>query len=50
MEMSMGPTLSEKKVQKELTNFTSCTGLKNGRIIISPGIRSGVSMRLERQQ
>ena len=27
-----------------LTNFTSCAGINNGAIILSPGMRSGVSM------
>jgi hypothetical protein len=35
---------SEKKVLKGLTNFTSCAGLNNDAFILSPGMRSGVSM------
>jgi hypothetical protein len=35
---------SEKNVFRGLTNFTSCAGLNNGAIILSPGVRSGISM------
>jgi hypothetical protein len=33
-----------KKVLRGLINFTSCAGINNGAIILSPGMRSGVSM------
>jgi hypothetical protein len=35
---------SEKNVLRGLTNFTSSAGINNGAIILSPGMRSGVSM------
>jgi hypothetical protein len=36
--------IRKKKVLRGLTNFTSCAGINNGAIILSPGMRSGVSM------
>jgi hypothetical protein len=35
---------SEKNVLRGLTNFTSSAGLNNGAIILSPGMKSGISM------
>jgi hypothetical protein len=35
---------SEKNVLRGLTNFTSLTGITNSLIILSPDMRSGVSL------
>jgi hypothetical protein len=34
----------KKNVLRGLTNLTSCAGINNGAIILSPEMRSGVSM------
>jgi hypothetical protein len=36
--------ITKKKLLRGLTNFTSCAGINNGAIILSPGMRSGVSI------